>query len=183
MKSLFSSCRLELLCTISFRPGACNGLRLRHMNTSEKTSALKDPMENLLGYHLRRAAFATWTPLVEAFAALGVNPTEATVIRFVRVNPGCTQADIGRAIGVKRTNMVTVVNGLMTKHLLERTAADGRSHSLYLTEAGTDLLRKINRIATEHEEFFFGDVPDSVRQVLMEAFRVLRVKAEQWDAR
>ncbi len=29
-------------------------------------------------------------------------------------NPGCTQAQIGRAIGVKRTNMVPVANGLMS---------------------------------------------------------------------
>jgi len=151
------------------------------MNPTEKTPALKDPLEQFLGYQLRRAAFATLTPLVEAFAAIGVNPTEAIVLRFVRANPGCTQADIGRAIGVKRTNMVPVVNGLMTKHLLERTAADGRSHSLYLTEGGADLLRKVNKVASEHEEFFFGDVPDHMRQVLMEAFRVLRAKAELWE--
>jgi DNA-binding MarR family transcriptional regulator len=150
-------------------------------NPAEKPSVLKDPLEEFLGYQLRRAAFATLTPLVEAFAAIGVNPTEAIVLRFVRTNPGCTQADIGRAIGVKRTNMVPVVNGLMAKHLLERTAADGRSHSLYLTDAGADLLRKINKVASEHEEFFFGDVPAQMRQVLMEAFRVLRAKAELWD--
>ena len=150
------------------------------MNTTDKTPALEDPLDHFLGYQLRRAAFATLTPLVEAFAAIGVSPTEAIVIRLVRVNPGCTQADIGRAIGVKRTNMVPVANGLIAKGLLERTAADGRSHSLYLTREGLDLHRRITRIASEHEEFFFGDVPDDLRKILMEAFRALRAKGELW---
>jgi DNA-binding MarR family transcriptional regulator len=150
------------------------------MNTTDKTPTLEDPLDHSLGYQLRRAAFATLTPLVEAFAAIGVSPTEAIVIRFVRANPGCTQADIGRAIGVKRTNMVPVANGLIAKGLLERTAADGRSHSLYLTKEGGDLHRRITRIASEHEEFFFGDVPDDLRQILMRAFRALRTKGERW---
>lgn len=151
------------------------------MNETAKNPTLKDPLEHSLGYQLRRAAFATLTPLVEAFAELGVSPTEAIVIRFVRANPGCTQADIGRAIGVKRTNMVPVANSLMMKRLLERTPADGRSHSLYLTEDGIELLRKINKVAHEHEEFFFGDVPENLRRILMEAFRALRAKGEMWD--
>ncbi len=151
------------------------------MNPTETTPlSLKDPLESSLGYQLRRAAFATLTPLVEAFARLGVSPTEAIVIRFVRSNPGCTQAEIGRSIGVKRTNMVPVVNGLMTKGLLERTPADGRSHKLYLTKEGGDLLRRINKVANEHEEFFFGDVPEELREILTQAFRALRAKGELW---
>src|ERR1700754_2183635 len=100
-------------------------------------SALRDPLENLLSYQLRRAAFSTITPLAESFARIGVSSTEAIVIRFVSANPGCTQSGSGRAIGVKRTNMVPVVSGLMQRGLLERTAVDGRSHALHLTsEAG-----------------------------------------------
>ncbi len=151
------------------------------MDTTDKNPTLVDPLEEFLGYQLRRAAFATQTLLVDSFAAIGVSPTEAIAIRFVRVNPGCTQADIGRAIGVKRTNMVPVVTELMAKGLLERAPADGRSHSLYLTEEGAVLLRKINKVALTHEEFFFGDVPDHLRQILMQAFRALRAKAELWE--
>jgi hypothetical protein len=45
--------------------------------------------------------------------------------------PGSRSIDmkIGRALGVKRTNMVPIANGLMKRELIERTAADGRSHS------------------------------------------------------
>jgi DNA-binding MarR family transcriptional regulator len=149
------------------------------MNPPDDTSALKDPLEDLLGYQLRRAAFATLSPLVDPFAELGMSSTEAIVIRFVRANPGCTQAEIGRAIGVKRTNLVPIANGLMSKGLLERTAADGRSHSLYLTKEGGEIHRKITKVAREHEDYFFGDIPDDLRRVLMQAFRSLRAKGER----
>ena len=147
---------------------------------ADNLPTLNDPLENLLSYQLRRAALGTMSALVESFAELGLATTEAIIIRFVKANPGCTQADIGRAIGVKRTNMVPIVNGLMAKDLLERTPADGRSHALYLTKEGGELHRKIAKVATEHDAYFFGDVPDDMRQILMKAFLLLRTKAEQW---
>lgn len=149
------------------------------MNETDKTPTLIDPLDHFVGYQLRRAGLSTIIALADSYAALGLTQTEAIIIRFVKANPGCTQADIGRAIGVKRTNMVPIVNGLMTKELLDRTAADGRSHSLYLTKEGGKIHDKIAKIAMKHEEFFFGDVPDDTRQILMEVFRSIRAKAER----
>lgn len=149
------------------------------MNTTDKTTTLRDPLEDHLGYQLRRVALLTLSALVEAYAELELTSTEAMVIRFVQANPGCTQAEIGRALGVQRTNMAPIANGLMAKNLLERTVADGRSHSLYLTREGGELHRKIAKITAQQEEYFFGDVPESTRQILMKTLRSLRAKAEQ----
>ena len=140
---------------------------------------LSDPLENLLSYQLRRAALGTIAALADSYAAIGLTQLEAIVIRFVKANPGCTQSEIGRAIGVKRTNMAPIVNGLIGKSVIERTPADGRSQELYLTAAGDELHRKIARAALEHEKYFFGDVPEPTRKVLMQAFRSVRIKAEQ----
>ena len=148
------------------------------MNANDNTPGLKDPLDNFLGYQLRRAAFATLSALVDAFDGLGVSNTEGVIIRFVHTNPGCTQADIARAIGVKRTNMVPIINGLMVKGLLERAPADGRSHSLYLTDAGSELHRRIVRVHLEHEKYFFGDLSEEMRRTLMESFRSLRAKGD-----
>ena len=148
------------------------------MSATDNTPALRDPLENFLGYQLRRAAFVTLSSLVDSFAELGVSNTEGVIIRFVQANPGCTQADIGRAIGVKRTNMVPIINSLVVKCLLERAPADGRSHALHLTEAGDELHRRIVRVHLEHEKYFFGDLPEETRRILMESFRSLRAKDE-----
>src|SRR5579862_4225745 len=99
-------------------------------------TALVNPLDDYLGYQLRRAALVTISLLSDAYAELELTPTEAMVLRFAHVNPGCTQSEIGRSLGVKRTNMVPIVSGLMSRGLLERTAADGRSHALYLSARG-----------------------------------------------
>lgn len=151
------------------------------MSAKNETFSTKDPLENLLGYQLRRAAFAMSSALVGAFAGLGLNLTEATLIRFVHANSGCTQADIGRALTIQRANLAPIINGLMAKGLIERTAADGRSHSLYLTSQGAEIQRRIVKLGQEHEQFFFGDLPDDTRQILMQVFRMLRSKGEQPD--
>jgi DNA-binding MarR family transcriptional regulator len=153
--------------------------RTHDTGTDNTGDSLKDPLEDLLSYQLRRAAFVTLSSLSEAFGRLELTPTEAIVIRFVHANPGCTQAEIGRALGVKRTNMVPIANGLMTRGLIERTAADGRSHSLYLTKTGNELHRKIAKASLDHEQRFFGDTPAATRQILMQTFRSLRAKAEE----
>ena len=114
--------------------------------------------------------------LLDSYSAVGMNLTEAAIIRLVQANPGCTQAEIGRALGVKRTNLVPVVADLMTSGLLERAPADGRSHSLHLTAKGVERHRKIAKLHLEHEQYFFGDLPDKTRRLLMQIFRLLRDK-------
>jgi len=153
------------------------------MNADNKSPSLVDPLEDFLGYQLRRAAFVTMSSLLDSYSDLGLNPTEAMVIRFAQANPGCTQAEIGRALGVKRTNLVPIVNGLMSEDLLERAPADGRSHSLHLTAKGVERHLKIVKLSLEHEQYFFGDLPDKTRRLLMQTFRLLRDKGELLRAR
>ena len=153
------------------------------MNADDKSPSLIDPLEGFLGYQLRRAAFETMSALLDSYSEFGLTLTEAGVIRFAQANPGCTQAEIGRALGVKRTNLVPIVNGLMSGGLLERTPADGRSHSLYLTAKGVDRHRRIAKAGLEHEQYFFGDLPEKTRKLLMQTFRLLRDKGELLRAR
>jgi DNA-binding MarR family transcriptional regulator len=135
---------------------------------------LIDPLENYLSYQLRRAAFATVSALENAYAELGLTATEAMVLRVAKCNPGCTQADISRMLGVKRTNLVPVVSGLMARGLLKRAPADGRSHSLYSTARGEECHRRLTDISNQHEQYFFGELSERARRELMQIFKGLR---------
>jgi DNA-binding MarR family transcriptional regulator len=148
------------------------------MNAEQNHQPLLDPLEGFLGYQLRRAALVTMSALFDAYAAIGLNLTEAALIRFVRANSGCTQSDIGQALGVKRTNLVPVVRGLMRDGLLRRTPADGRSQSLHLTAKGLLRHHKLEELNLEHEQHFFGDMPQTTRGLLKQAFAMLRKKGE-----
>lgn len=137
---------------------------------------LRDPLENLLGYQFRRASLITMAALAEAFEPLGLRMVEAIIIRFVEANPGCNQAEIGRALGVKRTNMVPIVAGLVEAGLISRKPADGRTHALHLTDAGQARHCSIAAAAQEHEDKFFGGIDEHEKAILIRLFREIRAK-------
>ena len=137
---------------------------------------LRDPLADMLGYQLRRASWVTMAALSEALEPFGLRMTEAITIRFVAANPGCNQAEIGRALGVKRTNLVPVVAGLVTAGLIDRSPADGRTHALRLTDAGGALHRQLAAAAIEVEHRFFGDIDEAERHMLICLFQRVRAK-------
>jgi DNA-binding MarR family transcriptional regulator len=143
-----------------------------------KQGKLIDPLEPLLGYQLRRASLVTLSALSEAYEALDLRLTDAIVLRFVAANPGCNQGEISKALGVKRTNMVPVVSGLVERGLIDRAAADGRTHALTLTAAGATLHGRIDALALANEERFFGGFDEETRAVLLRALGTIRARAE-----
>lgn len=144
-----------------------------------KTGNLIDPLENHMGYQLRRASLMTLAALSEDFERLGLRLTDAVVMRFVAANPGCNQGQVSKALGIKRTNMVPVVAGLVDRGLMERRVADGRTHALALTDAGKALHERIVAAADAHEARFFGDFDAPTRTLLMDALRHVRKIAGQ----
>ncbi|MBW8752973.1 MAG: MarR family transcriptional regulator [Sphingomonadales bacterium] len=137
-----------------------------------------DPLEHLLGYQLRRASLVTLAALSEAYEALDLRLTDAIVLRFVAANPGCNQGEISKALGVKRTNMVPVVSGLVERALISRAAADGRSNALSLTAAGTALHKRIDTLANANEERFFGGLDAEAKAALLRALAEIRARAD-----
>jgi DNA-binding MarR family transcriptional regulator len=140
-------------------------------------SSLIDPLEGSLGYQMRRAVFATMAPLVDAFAALELKPTEAIILRLVDANPGCNQSEIGRSLGVQRTNMVPIITGLVDRGLVRRDQADGRTHALHLTPEGERLHARVIDVSEAHDRAIFGDVPPQLRQELVALCRTVRERA------
>jgi len=117
---------------------------------------LKNPLEARLGYQIRRASVTMMASLARRLDRLGVTATEASILILVAANPGVTQTDIARTLAIQRANMAPLVNGLMARGLLQREAADGRSHALHLTKAGAQCARQGLRQMQAHDEQFLG---------------------------
>lgn len=143
-----------------------------------KGGKLIDPLESLIGYQLRRASLVTLSALSEAYEALDLRLTDAIVLRFVAANPGCNQGEISKALGVKRTNMVPVVSGLVERGLISRAAADGRTHALTLTATGTAMHERLHALALANEERFFGGFDERTKALLMRALASIRAREE-----
>ncbi len=138
-----------------------------------------DPLEQLYGYHLRRASAVIMADLATELAPCGLTPAECSVLLVVSANSGIRQSDVGRRLGIKRANMAPLVTGLEGRDLIARAPTDGRSLSLTLTAEGETLARTVRTLIAEHEARFFGEFDAPTRAMLLKCLIKLRATAEQ----
>ena len=135
---------------------------------------LENPLEKRLGYQLRRASSAMMTDLAGRLEPLSLRIVEASVLVLIKANPAITQTEIGRNLGIQRANMVPLTAGLMERGLVNRQAADGRSHALTLTAAGRSLTTKVDGVMQAHEESFLAGLSAADRGRLARLLTAIR---------
>lgn len=96
----------------------------------------------LLGYHLRRASGVFAVDFQEAVAGTGMRQVLLGILSVIDANPGVNQGAVGLALGIKRANMVSLINELIDAELVTREVAedDRRAFSLSLNDAGRTML-------------------------------------------
>lgn len=135
---------------------------------------LNDPLAQQLAYQLRRAAISVVFDLTAGFDALGIKMMDAVMLRFIDANPGCSQARIGKTLGIQRNNLVKIVTGLVEAGYVVRNQADGRTYSLHLTETGKTLVERIGRVERETDQLFFGSCTQQERASLGQLLVAIR---------
>lgn len=139
----------------------------------DEVSRLADPLEDLLGYWLRRASTAMMADLGTSLAPANLRPTEATILILIRANPGLTQSDIGRVLGIARANMAPLMGGLLKRGFIQKSRVDGRSQSLALTELGIDKVCVAQTIIDAHEARFREGLDVALLPDMIAALRTL----------
>jgi DNA-binding MarR family transcriptional regulator len=132
-----------------------------------------NPLDNLVGYQLRRASQAMLDDLVDSIADLDLRPPSASVILLVAANPGITQSRIGQTLGIERANMAPMTAKLTRRGLLSRAKTDGRSHGLRLSEEGRRVTGKLRRRIAEHEDRFLRHISAPQRGALLTLLKSL----------
>ena len=136
------------------------------MNDTVSDGRLIDPVASHLGYLARRASAAMMANLGNALAPLGLRPVEATILLLIAANPGCSQSDAGRLLGIKRANMVPLMAGLLARGLVRKSAGDGRTYALSLTTAGEEACAAA-RQAMEHLERRYETLLEPQQQAVL----------------
>jgi DNA-binding MarR family transcriptional regulator len=110
---------------------------------AQATSALR--IENLVGYNLRRAYAVLMQRFRTVFAPRSIRPVQLSILGLIQENPGITQSDLGRKLKIERANVVTLIDQLERRRLIERRsgAADRRARLLQLTPTGQHLTAEI----------------------------------------
>ncbi len=110
-------------------------------------------LDDLVGYALRRAQIAIYEDFETALGAFEVTPQRFAALVVIGENSGITQALLGRVLGIARSGVVQVVNGLQTRGWVTREAdsGDARARLLTLTPAGRSHLNAVRRRVRAHD--------------------------------
>jgi DNA-binding MarR family transcriptional regulator len=122
---------------------------------SKKKSAIDyGLLPDLVGYQLRMAQIALFRDFAQGPGEEDVTPGLFGVLVIIEANPDLKQSELARATHLDRSTVVTVIDNLVRRGLVERRAAlhDRRSNAIRLTDAGTTLLRKLKRQVSQHEK-------------------------------
>lgn len=103
------------------------------------------------------------TAFEEALEPLGVTASEAGVLRLIGHNPGLGQKAVSEMLGVGASRVVAVLDRLEHRSTIERrrSPTDRRSHEVYLTPDGEELLAALRPIARAHETAFTKDLDET----------------------
>jgi DNA-binding MarR family transcriptional regulator len=101
---------------------------------------------------------------------LDLTPAHAGVMRLVALQPGRSQRALADQLGVAPSKIVSLVDDLEARGLLERrrSTSDRRHHALGLTDAGTQMLAKVREIGLQHEDELTTALDQEERRTLTE---------------
>ncbi len=108
-------------------------------------------LPGLIGYQLRLAQRAIFADFAEAVGESGISPGLFGILVVIGENPGLSQQALANAAHLDRSTVVTVIDKLEDRGLVERRAADRRSNGLFLADKGAALLSGLKRKVAQHE--------------------------------
>lgn len=111
------------------------------------------PLPGLIGYVMRRAQLAVFQDFMRGFASVDIRPAQYAVLIVIEQNPGLKQSQISTALGIKRANLVPLIDALEERGLATRksSAGDRRSYALHLTSKGASLMSHLHALRDAHE--------------------------------
>lgn len=133
----------------------------------------------LVGYHLRRAFGAFAGDFAAAMEGTGMRQVLVGILAVVSSQPGINQGAVGRVLGIKRANMVSLINELVDAGLIARAVdpTDRRAFSLEITDAGQAMLQDCMTRIAEHERRMLAGFSEAEKAMLLELLaRIERIR-------
>ncbi len=122
-----------------------------------------------IGYAVRRAQIRLYNDFYNALTDLDTTPTRFTLMLLIRENPGIRSVDLARTLGVARSGMVKLVEGLEQRGLISRKTdpKDRRNQTLVLTRQGQRTLNKQEKAVARHEAKVTANLSENEREQLL----------------
>ena len=127
------------------------------------------PLQSLACFQVRRAHGTLSQGFQARLQAQDISLVQFCILVVIQRNPGLSQTDLGQALGIDRSTMVTLIDRLQSRGLVTRKASpnDRRSYALMVKPDGEALLRQIAPIVEAYEQSLAGGLSDGERAQLL----------------
>jgi DNA-binding MarR family transcriptional regulator len=122
--------------------------------TGGETVVRTAPIQDLIGYALRRAQGVVYADLNDALARISLRPLQFTLLLMVAENPGSSQSSVCEALGMQKANCVPTMSELERRgYIIRRKSTnDARSYELHITNKGKRILQRAGEVQSLHEQ-------------------------------
>ena len=112
------------------------------------------PLQDVIGYALRRAQGAVYSDLSDALARISLRPLQYTLLLMVNENPGASHTSVCEALGMQKANCVPTMSELERRGYIIRrkSTSDARSYELHITNKGKRILQRAGELQSTHEQ-------------------------------
>jgi DNA-binding MarR family transcriptional regulator len=140
------------------------------MTTSRSTDVEVAEFAGQLFFRLWRASH---TRMAEALGSIGLTPALFALLNVLGVREGAIQQELGSAMGIDRSTMVSLLDELEAPGLAERRPhpKDRRAREIWITPNGRRLLEQARRMARQVEDEVLGGLSAEERRQLLELLR------------
>jgi DNA-binding MarR family transcriptional regulator len=140
------------------------------MATSPSTETEAAEFAGQLFFRLWRASH---TRMAEALETVGLTPALFALLNVLGVREGAIQQELGSAMGIDRSTMVSLLDELEAPGLAERRPQpkDRRAREISITPKGRRLLEQARRMARQVEDEVLGGLSAEERRQLLELLR------------
>ena len=137
-------------------------------------ASIRDRNE-VLGYLLKHAHLALEGYTDAALARFGITSRDLGALRVIAGGEAKSQQDVAGILGVDRTSMVALLDGLEHRGIVARRPAeqDRRRNVVMLTGDGWDLFRRAENQYAEAEQEFTAVLGDDGAAGLRQALRTV----------
>lgn len=128
---------------------------MQHLRaTGGETVVRTAPIQDLIGYALRRAQGVVYADLNDSLARISLRPLQFTLLLMVNENPGSSQSSVCEALGIQKANCVPTMSELERRgYIIRRKSVnDARSYELHITNKGKRILQRAGEVQSLHEQ-------------------------------
>lgn len=124
---------------------------------------------------LRRAHFRAETLFETIMQADDLTPRQLAALCAAYQHPGATVAELANAIAVDRNTLAPMLERMIERGILERRRSvdDRRAWSIFVTDAGKDVLIDVVPHNPELQAAILGPLPPEYRPLFIKCLRIM----------